>query len=146
MCIAIVLGCLCISLFSCPFYRGDVCMINVLWCFNPHTLSSLYPQFLKLYRSCFLCSYFCWAAWVTCSFFNCCYPSLMIPLSNSMFLARQMLNDLCVNVTLYPLVSLIFFILQERGAHIYAEFLGGSFTCDAYHVTEPRPDGNMLFH
>lgn len=57
-----------------------------------------------------------------------------------------MLNDLCVNVTLYPSVSLIFLILQERGANIYAEFLGGSFTCDAYHVTEPRPDGNMLFH
>ncbi|KHN17744.1 3-oxoacyl-[acyl-carrier-protein] synthase II, chloroplastic [Glycine soja] len=30
---------------------------------------------------------------------------------------------------------------KERGATIYAEFLGGSFTCDAYHVTEPRPDG-----
>lgn len=30
---------------------------------------------------------------------------------------------------------------KERGANIYAEFLGGSFTCDAYHVTEPRPDG-----
>ncbi|KAI4335173.1 hypothetical protein L6164_013843 [Bauhinia variegata] len=30
---------------------------------------------------------------------------------------------------------------KKRGANIYAEFLGGSFTCDAYHVTEPRPDG-----
>ncbi|CAK7352346.1 unnamed protein product [Dovyalis caffra] len=30
---------------------------------------------------------------------------------------------------------------KKRGAHIYAEFLGGSFTCDAYHMTEPRPDG-----
>ncbi|KAL1319656.1 hypothetical protein HN51_064456 [Arachis hypogaea] len=30
---------------------------------------------------------------------------------------------------------------KKRGATIYAEFLGGSFTCDAYHVTEPRPDG-----
>ncbi|RDY07421.1 3-oxoacyl-[acyl-carrier-protein] synthase II, chloroplastic, partial [Mucuna pruriens] len=29
----------------------------------------------------------------------------------------------------------------KRGANIYAEFLGGSFTCDAYHVTKPRPDG-----
>ncbi|KNA04776.1 hypothetical protein SOVF_196450 [Spinacia oleracea] len=28
-----------------------------------------------------------------------------------------------------------------RGAEIYAEFLGGSFTCDAYHVTEPHPEG-----
>lgn len=31
---------------------------------------------------------------------------------------------------------------QKRGAEIYAEFLGGSLTCDAYHMTEPRPDGN----
>ncbi|GMY36500.1 3-oxoacyl-[acyl-carrier-protein] synthase II, chloroplastic-like [Fagus crenata] len=30
---------------------------------------------------------------------------------------------------------------KRRGANIYAEFLGGSFTCDAYHMTEPRPDG-----
>ncbi|XP_004488123.1 3-oxoacyl-[acyl-carrier-protein] synthase II, chloroplastic-like [Cicer arietinum] len=30
---------------------------------------------------------------------------------------------------------------KKRGANIYAEFLGGSFTSDAYHVTEPRPDG-----
>ncbi|KAL9242170.1 hypothetical protein vseg_016196 [Gypsophila vaccaria] len=29
----------------------------------------------------------------------------------------------------------------ERGAEIYAEFLGGSFTCDAYHMTEPHPQG-----
>ncbi|XP_019057607.1 PREDICTED: 3-oxoacyl-[acyl-carrier-protein] synthase II, chloroplastic-like isoform X2 [Tarenaya hassleriana] len=30
---------------------------------------------------------------------------------------------------------------KRRGATIYAEFCGGSFTCDAYHMTEPRPDG-----
>lgn len=36
------------------------------------------------------------------------------------------------------------FALQKRGAKIYAEFRGGSFTSDAYHVTEPRPDGKML--
>ncbi|KAK7291783.1 hypothetical protein RIF29_07201 [Crotalaria pallida] len=30
---------------------------------------------------------------------------------------------------------------KKRGANIYAEFLGGSLTSDAYHVTEPRPDG-----
>ncbi|KAA8541607.1 hypothetical protein F0562_022759 [Nyssa sinensis] len=30
---------------------------------------------------------------------------------------------------------------KQRGANIYAEFLGGSFTCDAYHMTEPHPDG-----
>ncbi|KAL6878454.1 hypothetical protein ACP4OV_012624 [Aristida adscensionis] len=30
---------------------------------------------------------------------------------------------------------------KARGAKIYAEFLGGSFTCDAYHMTEPHPEG-----
>ncbi|QHO57594.1 hypothetical protein HN51_012153 [Arachis hypogaea] len=30
---------------------------------------------------------------------------------------------------------------KQRGAEIYAEFRGGSFTCDAYHMTEPHPDG-----
>ncbi|KAF9680362.1 hypothetical protein SADUNF_Sadunf06G0113300 [Salix dunnii] len=40
---------------------------------------------------------------------------------------------------------------KKRGANIYAEFLGGSFTCDAYHMTEPRPDEKLkylgsLFH
>ncbi|XVF88940.1 hypothetical protein PTKIN_Ptkin19aG0091500 [Pterospermum kingtungense] len=30
---------------------------------------------------------------------------------------------------------------KRRGATIYAEFMGGSFTCDAYHMTEPLPDG-----
>ena len=34
---------------------------------------------------------------------------------------------------------------QERGATIYAEFLGGSFTCDAYHMTEPHPEGKEMF-
>lgn len=28
-----------------------------------------------------------------------------------------------------------------RNATIYAEYLGGSTTCDAYHMTDPRPDG-----
>jgi 3-oxoacyl-[acyl-carrier-protein] synthase II len=28
-----------------------------------------------------------------------------------------------------------------RGAPIYAEYLGGSVNCDAYHMTDPRQDG-----
>ncbi|GIL44318.1 hypothetical protein Vafri_1823 [Volvox africanus] len=30
---------------------------------------------------------------------------------------------------------------KARGAHIYAEYVGGSVTCDAHHMTEPQPEG-----
>ncbi|PWA80954.1 fatty acid biosynthesis 1 [Artemisia annua] len=33
---------------------------------------------------------------------------------------------------------------KARGAKIYAEFMGGSFTCDAYHMIEPHPDGTGI--
>jgi len=31
-----------------------------------------------------------------------------------------------------------------RGAPIYAEYLGGSINCDAYHMTDPRQDGEVV--
>jgi 3-oxoacyl-[acyl-carrier-protein] synthase II len=30
---------------------------------------------------------------------------------------------------------------QNRGANIICEYLGGAVTCDAHHMTDPRPDG-----
>lgn len=30
---------------------------------------------------------------------------------------------------------------KARGVPILGEYLGGSFTCDAYNMTEPLPDG-----
>ncbi|MBS0585792.1 MAG: beta-ketoacyl-ACP synthase II [Verrucomicrobia bacterium] len=33
-----------------------------------------------------------------------------------------------------------------RGATILAEYKGGSVTCDAHHMTEPRPDGRGVAH
>ncbi|GLC42792.1 Protein TRANSPORT INHIBITOR RESPONSE 1 [Pleodorina starrii] len=30
---------------------------------------------------------------------------------------------------------------KARGAHIYAEYVGGAVTCDAHHMTEPQPEG-----
>ena len=31
---------------------------------------------------------------------------------------------------------------RARGATVLAEFVGGAFTCDAHHLTEPLPDGS----
>lgn len=33
---------------------------------------------------------------------------------------------------------------KKRGAKIYAEFLGGSWSSDAYHLTEPHPEGRGI--
>ena len=33
---------------------------------------------------------------------------------------------------------------RRRGAPILAELLGGATNCDAYHMTEPRPDGRNV--
>jgi 3-oxoacyl-[acyl-carrier-protein] synthase II len=33
---------------------------------------------------------------------------------------------------------------QRRGAPILAEYRGGAISCDAYHMTEPRPDGQGI--
>ncbi|OMO66037.1 hypothetical protein COLO4_30810 [Corchorus olitorius] len=33
---------------------------------------------------------------------------------------------------------------KRRGANIYAEFLGGSFVTDPYHMTQPHPDGDGM--
>ena len=30
---------------------------------------------------------------------------------------------------------------KARGAKIYADWVGGAFSCDAHHMTEPHPDG-----
>uniref|UniRef100_A0A7S0QND6 3-oxoacyl-[acyl-carrier-protein] synthase I, chloroplastic n=1 Tax=Pyramimonas obovata TaxID=1411642 RepID=A0A7S0QND6_9CHLO len=35
---------------------------------------------------------------------------------------------------------------KARGATIYAEVLGGSYTCDAHHMTEPNPSGEGVAH
>jgi hypothetical protein len=47
----------------------------------------------------------------------------------------------------FSLTSLDWFAQEElehalaRGATIHAEVLGGSYTCDAHHMTEPNPTG-----
>lgn len=31
---------------------------------------------------------------------------------------------------------------EARGANIICEYLGSAITCDAHHMTDPRPDGS----
>lgn len=59
---------------------------------------------------------------------------------DSVFYCSSLLNVWCWFFFLFYWCN-----LQKRGANIYAEFVGGSFTCDAYHITEPRPDGMCHF-
>ncbi len=35
---------------------------------------------------------------------------------------------------------------RARGAHVYAELAGCSFTCEAYHPTAPEPEGRAIGH
>lgn len=34
---------------------------------------------------------------------------------------------------------------KKRGASIIVEYLGGALTCDAHHMTDPRPDGMGIY-
>jgi hypothetical protein len=51
-------------------------------------------------------------------------------------LAKDTLTGLYLLRTIF-----LFVVLQRRGAKIYCEFLGGSFTSDAHHMTDPHPEG-----
>lgn len=33
---------------------------------------------------------------------------------------------------------------MKRGVRVHAEYLGGAATCDAHHLTNPRPDGLVV--
>ena len=63
------------------------------------------------------------------------------------FLSATGFLILCQNCTLIVFCITGVLVLEElehakaRGVPILAEYLGGSFTCDAYNMTEPLPNG-----
>ncbi|GJY55329.1 3-oxoacyl-[acyl-carrier-protein] synthase I, chloroplastic-like protein [Tanacetum coccineum] len=75
----------------------------------------------------------------------------VIPITMGGFAACNALSrrndDLPGHGTKIEMVSLWAKVLEslehaiKRDAPIVAEFLGGAITCDAYHITNPRPDG-----
>jgi hypothetical protein len=53
---------------------------------------------------------------------------------------------LCASVCLASVSRSLALVCRARGAKIYAEILGGSYTCDAHHMTEPNPTGDGVAH
>lgn len=57
---------------------------------------------------------------------------------------RMLRYNKCEKISILPHILFIWIYLcigQKRGTIIYAEFLGGSFTYDAYHMIGPYPEG-----
>jgi hypothetical protein len=92
--------------------------------------------------SCFSCIFVYlthWSPSLLCS--NVCLNQF-VPLSQGTLFSASSMQELSEPVGPHTWMNRSqCLFLQSRGAEIYAEFLGGSFTCDAYHMTEPHPDG-----